>query len=960
MSVSPRNTTAEQETLLRCTMDSLLDPHVMLRELRDSKGRVVDFLCVDANRAAREHFREPTRLVVGSRVLELSPNVASTGLLEAWVRVAETGEPLELDGFEYHSAVTGSARCYDIRAVKVGDLVSTTWRDVTEWNELLKHFRVMVEHASDVVYQCDLDWFIEWVSPSVKRQLGWEADSLIGHRPVELIHPEDFERVNAYRNRLFAGTLDSEEIVDVRFRRSDGDYHWFSVKASIVPDEAGKPRSTVVSLRSCQREMMVQRALRTLSSGNSILVRATSQEGMLQEMCQMAVDVGGYAFSWFGVPVDDERGTVAKAAVCFTHPSYLDAIEVSWRDNPLGQGPTGTALRTGETVSSSDIANDARMTPWRDMALRAGLRSSIALPVKVDENLIGALTVYAAEPNAFDERAIDLLEDLASQLGYGMGRLQERSRLVQALDHQNMLTAAIDRAEESIIITNPTNAIVYANPATTRTSGYSQEELLGQNPRIFKSGFHDASFYHSLWADLADGKSWRGSLVNKRKSGELYEEYTTISPIHDSSGELMAYAAVKRDLSTERRLQAELVRRHRDLDAVSSIMRTIGPLESLEATAAALCRAMGRIDGVDGAFVILLRPGSQAIPIGVAEEFRPIADAVSPVYDETTRAITERTAKGSWWTDLRELGYQSSSEALARAREDGFVGILRVPVRSGGKMVAYLAIGTKDEGFSNWASTRIAVLDELGAFAGTLFGAQAEAHVQSETARIDVQSILDTKAYHCVFQPIVDLTTGSTVGYEALTRFDNGVPPHVQFIEASSVGLQTALEIACAEEAVRVGESLPANAWLSLNFSPETALDGGVARIAAASSRSLAIEVTEHVRIDDYDSLPAAIRSTNGVKLFVDDAGAGYAGLAQILDLDPDVVKLDISLVRSIDRDPARQALVSGMRFFTTRTGMTLLAEGVETCAEADTLRELGVDLGQGYLFGEPAPAPGD
>ena len=96
---------------------------------------------------------------------------------------------------------------------------------------------------------------------------------------------------------------------------------------------------------------------------------------------------------------------------------------------------------------------------------------------------------------------------------------------------------------------------------------------------------------------------------------------------------------------------------------------------------------------------------------------------------------------------------------------------------------------------------------------------------------------------------------------------------------------------------------------------------------------------------------------TAGTKLFVDDAGAGYAGLTHILALEPDVVKLDISLVRSIDRDPARQALVSGMKFFAKHTGTTLLAEGVETRAEAATLRELGVDLGQGYLFGEPAPA---
>ncbi|MGA7835660.1 MAG: EAL domain-containing protein, partial [Acidimicrobiales bacterium] len=297
-----------------------------------------------------------------------------------------------------------------------------------------------------------------------------------------------------------------------------------------------------------------------------------------------------------------------------------------------------------------------------------------------------------------------------------------------------------------------------------------------------------------------------------------------------------------------------------------------------------------------------------------------------------------------------------SSRPLERARGAGFIGLLRVPIRTAGKMVAYLVIGTKDHGFSEWSESRLDVLDEIGAFASTLFGAQARIHGQSEALRRDVQLILDTAAYHPVFQPIVDLTTGDSIGYEALTRFDDGTRPDLRFIEAASVGLRPALEIACADAAIRAAELLPPNKWLSLNFSPATVMSGGVVHVVAGTSRPLSIEVTEHDHIDDYDALRTAVR-TAGTKLFVDDAGAGYAGLTHILALAPDVVKLDISLVRSIDRDPARQALVSGMEFFARHTGTALLAEGIETHAELATLRALGVDLGQGYLFGEPAPA---
>ena len=205
----------------------------------------------------------------------------------------------------------------------------------------------------------------------------------------------------------------------------------------------------------------------------------------------MAVEVGGYAGSWFGAPMDDAQGTVEKVAASVTDQSFLDAINVSWRDDPLGRGPTGTAIRENRTSIVQDIAGDDRMLPWRAVVLQEGVRSSIALPVRVDGMIEGAFTVYASEANAFDERAVSLLEDLASELGYGIGRLRERAQLIEALDNGTLLTTAIDRAEESFIITNPENLIVYANPSTVRTSGYSLDELLGQSPRIFKSGFQD-------------------------------------------------------------------------------------------------------------------------------------------------------------------------------------------------------------------------------------------------------------------------------------------------------------------------------------------------------------------------------------------------------------------------------------------------------------------------------------
>ncbi len=209
---------------------------------------------------------------------------------------------------------------------------------------------------------------------------------------------------------------------------------------------------------------------------------------------------------------------------------------------------------------------------------------------------------------------------------------------------------------------------------------------------------------------------------------------------------------------------------------------------------------------------------------------------------------------------------------------------------------------------------------------------------------------------------MIDLKTEEIVGYEALTRFDDGVAPNEKFLEAHSVGLGPDLEAAVATAALAAAEHLPADAFVSVNFSPQSLLDGHAKTVVTGATRPIVIEITEHDQIADYAAVRRAVRQLTGCVLAVDDAGAGYTSLNHIIELQPRYVKLDISLVHDIDSKPARQAMVAGMCFFAQQSGTILVAEGVETPAEATTLRQLGVELaegtmlGQGYLFGRPAP----
>jgi EAL domain-containing protein (putative c-di-GMP-specific phosphodiesterase class I) len=252
------------------------------------------------------------------------------------------------------------------------------------------------------------------------------------------------------------------------------------------------------------------------------------------------------------------------------------------------------------------------------------------------------------------------------------------------------------------------------------------------------------------------------------------------------------------------------------------------------------------------------------------------------------------------------------------------------------------------------------VVREAGVVATALLAPALAAEEQLRKRRRRLDRVIAEAAFYPVFQPIVDLATGGVRGYEALTRFTDGSRPDLLFHEATGIGRGIELELATLAVALKESSTLPASAYLSINLSAELASRPELlGPILTRMPRDLLLELTEHVKVTDYEILMASLYSLDlRVRIAVDDAGSGYAGLSHILAVRPHVVKLDIALVRSVDLDLARQALVGAMVGFATRTGATVVAEGIETAEEAATLLALGAQLGQGYYFGRPERAP--
>jgi EAL domain-containing protein (putative c-di-GMP-specific phosphodiesterase class I)/FixJ family two-component response regulator len=228
-----------------------------------------------------------------------------------------------------------------------------------------------------------------------------------------------------------------------------------------------------------------------------------------------------------------------------------------------------------------------------------------------------------------------------------------------------------------------------------------------------------------------------------------------------------------------------------------------------------------------------------------------------------------------------------------------------------------------------------------------------------------IAQVVEDRAFSMVFQPIFDLEEGYIAGVEALARFDAlpKRPPDAWIGEAKAVGLHVDLEMVLVRAALDQLGRIPSDLFLAINLSPEATVSRDLAEVLTGIEPSrIAVELTEHAPIDDYETLSGSLvhLRERGLRLAVDDAGAGFASLRHIVQLEPDLIKLDITLTRGIDFDPVSQALVGALASFANQIGASVVAEGVETKRQLVALRKAGVGFAQGFYLGRPGPIPDD
>lgn len=509
---------------------------------------------------------------------------------------------------------------------------------------------------------------------------------------------------------------------------------------------------------------------------------------------------------------------------------------------------------------------------------------------------------------------------------------------------------------------------VRINETLARINGFPVEAHIGRRLRdLFPEGF---DMIEPLYRQVLDTGE---PVLNQDVSGETPERPGEIRtwvvdfyPIEGDDGTVAGVGVLVREVTegrredTERRLiEAGMEQQIADRAQLVASLGRLRAGASVEETAATIAAEICETTGIQIVSIYAFVPGVDG-PNGVALAIEPRRGAPITVGDrlpaKRARVLHDRAMTGPWveeWLDL-----PSTDPYLDAWRAVGQEIGAYIPLRSRDQLIGLLIAGTNDQPLEAW-TRRLPSFVEYGAVASALLAPAIDRLRADEDVVATIARIIERREFRSVFQPIVDLESGATVGYEALTRFDDGTRPDLRFADAIAVGMGTDLERATLEAAFEASGPLPAAAWLSINASPSVILDGKtLPELLDGWAWLTVLEVTEHEPITDYVKFRKAIEALGPrARLSIDDAGAGFAGLRHILELHPQFVKLDIELVRNVDRDPARQALIAGMAHFAAQAETTLIAEGVETVEEREMLRSLGVSLGQGYLLGRPAPA---
>ena len=361
--------------------------------------------------------------------------------------------------------------------------------------------------------------------------------------------------------------------VELPKRTVTGRHIWLRSVGEAVRDADGRiirlqgAGQDVTSHKLAERELArMNRALRMLSHCSDVLVRGQTEQELLDTVCRIAADDGGYLLAWVGFAEDDPVRTISVRARAGANRHYLDDLPLSWSgDVSYGHGPAGRTIRSGEFVACRDVCVDESFAAWRERAVDNGIRSVLCFPLREGERTFGVLCLYAAEVSASGTDETKLLQELADDLAWGIVGLRAREKHRASEQKLREQAALLDEASEAIFVRDLDDRITSWNHGAQRLYGWSADEVIGRQAAEL---LHDTdaaavALAHAANQQVLRTGAWAGELTKFDKSKRARLIAARWSLLRDASGQPRAILTLNVDITEKRQLETQLLRTQR-------------------------------------------------------------------------------------------------------------------------------------------------------------------------------------------------------------------------------------------------------------------------------------------------------------------------------------------------------------------------------------------------------------
>lgn len=817
-----------------------------------------------------------------------------------------------------------------------------------------------IENNSTAVLKVDASGVILSANATAYKIFGYPEDFLTGCEVKKLFPASAREETGGLG--VLSSLTQSDRVNTLETVALRGDDTEFSVEVVLSAVNTNNGKVYVCQVRDISGRQFTDSTDSILHTTLRRVLRGQTPEQFCPSVCEKLVDLLDCPLVWIGTKEDD--GSVNVCAAAGVRSAGFPEKPVRWDDPRESFGPSGYVIRSKKTTVVS-LDDDKAV----DEDGREHTRQIICFPLVSHKGVEGVLEIHSAF-GKMDLNMLQRLETFSLRLALSLQIAKDQKNL-------RLQEASLISSPTPIFFTDTDGVVFWVNKAFTKLSGYREEEILNQKISLLKSGIQDAAFYNDLWSTIKGGKTWRGEIVERHKTGSLFTVEQVIAPVSDASGAVSHYVAIQEDV-TERKNAEGRIQHLANYDQLTGLpnrrlfherlVEIIARAEKYKTKAALIFADLTNFNRINDT---LGHSTGDKLLKAIADRLSRLVsnnDFLARIGGDEFAIISENIANA----EAVALKARSVIETILAPMQMGNV---EVNVGACVGIAIYPDDETEPDRLVNF--TDMALHKAVRSAPNSYFFFSQEMNAETEerlSLESDLRRALSNNEFVLYYQPQLDLKTGKVLSFEALIRWINperGMVPPLKFIPiAEDTGLIIPIGNWVLKEALRQMKE-----WDSLGVPPIcTAVNLSVIQfqqddLAAnvedllkqfdMSSERLELELTESVVMQDAQKAGNILSrlSNVGIKLAIDDFGTGYSSLSYLKRFAVNRLKIDQSFVRDMTSNSDDAEIAQAIINLGHTLGLEIVSEGVETPEQLALLRQQGCDVIQGYYIGKPMPA---